>query len=118
MTERATGTRFARTSTAISCWCCSSAALPWTANKPWGDRLHLAEVRPGDNLGEMSPLGSGLRFSVCPSLTDCEIAVLGAQALDEMMTANPALAASLIALRARKQSRRMRAVSAQLSEKK
>ncbi|MDB5845778.1 MAG: cyclic nucleotide-binding protein, partial [Polaromonas sp.] len=46
------------------------------------------------------------------------IAVLGAQALDEMMVADPALAASLIALLARKLSRRMRVVSARLSETK
>lgn len=86
--------------------------------QPWGGRLHLTEARPGDILGEMSLLDSGVRFSVCTSLTDCEIAVLSAQALDEMMTADPALAASLIALLARKLSRRMRVVSARLSENK
>lgn len=86
--------------------------------QPWGDRLHLTEARPGDILGEMSLLDSGVRFSVCTSLTDCEIAVLGAQALDDMMAADPALAASLIALLARKLSRRLRMVSARLSERK
>ena len=85
--------------------------------QPWGDRLHLTEARPGDILGEMSLLDSGVRFSVCTSLAECEIAVLGAQALDEMMTADPALAASLIALLARKLSRRLRVVSARLSDK-
>jgi CRP/FNR family transcriptional regulator, cyclic AMP receptor protein len=86
--------------------------------QPWGDRLHLTEAIPGDILGEMSLLDSGLRFSVCTSLTDCEIAVLSAQALDEMMLSDPALAASLIALLARKLSRRLRVVSARLSDKK
>ena len=86
--------------------------------QPWGDRLRLTEARPGDILGEMSLLDSGMRFSVCTSLTDCKIAVLSAQALDEMMTADPALAASLIALLARKLSRRLRMVSARLSNKK
>lgn len=86
--------------------------------QPSGERLHLTEARPGDILGEMSLLDSGLRFSVCTSLDDCEIAVLGAQALDEMMGADPALAASLIALLARKLSRRMRVVSTRLSENK
>jgi CRP-like cAMP-binding protein len=86
--------------------------------QPWGERLHLTEARPGDILGEMSLLDSGMRFSVCTSLTDCEIAVLSAQALDEMMTADPALAAGLIALLARKLSRRLRIVSARLNDKK
>ena len=84
--------------------------------QPWGDRLHLTEARPGDLLGEMSLLDSGVRFSVCTSLAECEIAVLGAQALDEMMTTDPALAASLIALLARKLSRRLRVVSARLGD--
>ena len=95
-----------------------SGSIAVDREQPWGERLHLTEARPGDLLGEMSLLDSGLRFSVCTSLTDCEIAVLGAQALDEMMTADPALAASLIALLARKLSRRIRVVSARLSEKK
>jgi CRP/FNR family transcriptional regulator, cyclic AMP receptor protein len=86
--------------------------------QPWGDRLRLTEARPGDILGEMSLLDSGMRFSVCTSLTDCQIAVLSAQALDEMMATDPALAASLIALLARKLSRRLRMVSARLSNKK
>ncbi len=76
------------------------------------------KARPGELLGEMSLLDSGMRFSVCTSLTECEIAVLSAQALDEMMAADPALAASLIALLARKLSRRLRVVSARLSDKK
>ena len=63
-------------------------------------------------------LDSGMRFSVCTSLTECEIAVLSAQALDEMMLSDPALAASLIALLARKLSRRLRVVSARLSDTK
>lgn len=86
--------------------------------QPWGERLRLTEARPGDLLGEMSLLDSGMRFSVCTSLTDCEIAVLSAQALDEMVASDPALAASLIALLARKLSRRLRVVSARLSDKK
>ena len=86
--------------------------------QPWGERLRLTEARPGDLLGEMSLLDSGMRFSVCTSLTECEIAVLSAQTLDEMMNADAALAASLIALLARKLSRRLRVVSARLSDKK
>jgi CRP/FNR family cyclic AMP-dependent transcriptional regulator len=86
--------------------------------QPWGERLRLTEARPGELLGEMSLLDSGMRFSVCTSLTECEIAVLSAQALDEMMAADPTLAASLIALLARKLSRRLRVVSARLSDKK
>ena len=86
--------------------------------QPWGERLRLTETRPGDILGEMSLLDSGMRFSVCTSLTECEVAVLSAQALDEMMAADSALAASLIALLARKLSHRLRLVSAQLTEKR
>ena len=95
-----------------------SGSIAVDREQPWGERLHLTEARPGDILGEMSLLDSGPRFSVCTSLKDCEIAILGAQGLDEMMVADPALAASLIALLARKLSRRMRVVSARLGEKK
>ena len=93
-----------------------SGTIAVDREQPWGERLRLTEARPGNILGEMSLLDSGMRFSVCTSLTDCEIAVLSAQALDEMMAADPALAASLVALLARKLSRRLRVVSARLSE--
>ncbi|XAH24221.1 cyclic nucleotide-binding domain-containing protein [Xylophilus sp. GW821-FHT01B05] len=86
--------------------------------QPWGERTRLAETRPGDILGEMSLLDSGIRFSACASLTDCEIAVLSAEAMDEMMTAEPETAACLIALLARKLSLRLRVVSARLSDNK
>lgn len=86
--------------------------------QPWGKRLRLSEAHPGDILGEMSLLDSGKRFSVCTSLNECEIAVLSAQALDEMMASDPALAASLMAVLARKLSRRLRVVSTRISEKK
>lgn len=84
--------------------------------QPWGENLRLTEARPGDILGEMSLLDSGMRFSKCSSLTECQIAILGAGELDEMMTADPVLAASLIALLARKLSLRLRAVSARLTD--
>jgi CRP-like cAMP-binding protein len=84
--------------------------------QPWGERLRLTEARPGDILGEMSLLDSGKRFSICASLTECDVAVLDAQALDEMTSADPALAASLIALLARKLSLRLRLVSARLTD--
>lgn len=84
--------------------------------QPWGEHLRLAETRPGDILGEMSLLDSGIRFSACTTLTDCEIAILGAEGMDHMMAKDPQLAASLIALLARKLSLRLRVVSARLSE--
>ena len=84
--------------------------------QPWGEQLRLAETRPGDILGEMSLLDSGIRFSACTTLTDCEVAVLSADAMDEMMAHDPALAASLVALLARKLSQRLRIVSARLSD--
>ncbi|RYX88394.1 MAG: cyclic nucleotide-binding domain-containing protein [Comamonadaceae bacterium] len=84
---------------------------------PWGETLRLTEARPGDILGEMSLLDSGMRFSVCTSLTECEIALLSAEALDDMMSEDPALAASMIALLARRLSLRLRVVSARLSDR-
>jgi CRP/FNR family cyclic AMP-dependent transcriptional regulator len=86
--------------------------------QPWGERMRLAETRPGEILGEMSLLDSGIRFSACTTLTECDIAVLSADAMDDMVQANPQLAASLIALLARKLSLRLRVVSARLSHNK
>lgn len=86
--------------------------------QPWGERLRLAEIRPGEILGEMSLLDSGIRFSACTTMSECEIAVLTAEGIDEMMAARPKLAACLIALLARKLSLRLRVVSARLSDKK
>jgi CRP-like cAMP-binding protein len=85
--------------------------------QPWGEQLRLTETRPGDILGEMSLLDSGRRFSICTTLTECEIAVLGTQAMDEMMDAEPQLAAALVALLARKLSARLRVVGARLSDR-
>ncbi len=86
--------------------------------QPWGERLRLAETRPGEILGEMSLLDSGIRFSACSTMSECEVGVLTAEKMDDMMTTNPQLAASLIALLARKLSLRLRVVSARLSDKK
>jgi CRP-like cAMP-binding protein len=86
--------------------------------QPWGERLRLAETRPGEILGEMSLLDSGMRFSACTTLGECEMGALSADALDEMMLADPPLAANLIALLARKLSLRLRVVSARLSDQK
>jgi CRP-like cAMP-binding protein len=86
--------------------------------QPWGERLRLTEAVPGEMLGEMSLLDGGVRFSVCTTLTDCEIAVLSADAMDQMLGADPALTASLVTVLARKLSLRLRVVSARLSEKK
>jgi hypothetical protein len=65
----------------------------------------------------MSLLDSGLRFSACTTLNECEIAVLSAEGLDSMMTEEQQLAASLIALLGRKLSLRLRVVSARLSDR-
>ena len=86
--------------------------------QPWGERLRLAETRSGDILGEMSLLDSGIRFSTCTTLTACDLAILSAQGMDDMMNADPKLAASLVVLLARKLSLRLRVVSARLSETK
>lgn len=85
--------------------------------QPWGEHLRLAEAAPGEILGEMSLLDSGMRFSVCTTLTKCDIAVLRADAMDQMLDAEPALAANLVTQLARKLTRRLRVVSARLSDK-
>jgi CRP-like cAMP-binding protein len=85
--------------------------------QPWGEKLRLTEAKAGDILGEMSLLDSGLRFSACTTLTESEIAVLSAEGMDQMMTEEPQLAASLIALLGRKLSLRLRVVSARLSDR-
>ena len=95
-----------------------SGAVAVDRVQPWGERLRLAETRPGEILGEMSLLDSGIRFSACTTMGDCEVGVLTAEGMDDMMAASPQLAASLIALLARKLSLRLRVVSARLSEKK
>jgi CRP/FNR family cyclic AMP-dependent transcriptional regulator len=85
--------------------------------QPWGEHLRLAETRPGDILGEMSLLDSGIRFSACTTIDECEIAALSAESMDDMMNTDPRLAAALIALLARKLSLRLRAVSARFSDR-
>ncbi len=92
-----------------------SGSIAVDRDQEWGERVRLSEARPGEILGEMSLLDSGRRFSHCLTLTECEIAVLGAEALDEMMSVRATLAASLIALLARKLSLRLRAVGARLT---
>jgi CRP/FNR family cyclic AMP-dependent transcriptional regulator len=85
--------------------------------QPWGEQMRMAEARPGDILGEMSLLDSGMRFAHCTTLTHCEIGVLDAEALDGMMASDPELAASLIALLARRLSLRLRIVGARVSDR-
>jgi CRP/FNR family transcriptional regulator, cyclic AMP receptor protein len=93
-----------------------SGSIAVDRNQPWGENLRLTEGRPGDILGEMSLLDSGARFSSCISLNECQVAVLAARELDEMMSTDPLLAARLIGLLARKLSSRLRVVSARLSD--
>jgi CRP-like cAMP-binding protein len=95
-----------------------SGTMAVDRDQQWGERVRLSEARPGEILGEMSLLDSGKRFSHCITLTECEVAILGAEALDEMMTVRPQLAASLIALLARKMSLRLRAVGARMTERR
>ncbi|MET1113501.1 MAG: cyclic nucleotide-binding domain-containing protein [Comamonas sp.] len=91
-----------------------SGELVVNRRQPWGESLRLAQTGPGDLLGEMSLLDSGQRFSSCTTLVDSELAVLSAEALDDMLLHDPALAAQLIAILARKLSVRLRAVSTRL----
>ena len=91
-----------------------SGELVVNRRQPWGETLRLAQTGPGDLLGEMSLLDSGQRFSSCTTLVDSELAVLSAESLDDMLVHDPALAAQLIAILARKLSVRLRAVSSRL----
>jgi hypothetical protein len=84
----------------------------------WGEVLVLANVSPGEMLGEMSLLDGGVRFSTCMTRSECEIAVITAEGLDHMIANEPQIAASLIALLARKLSLRLRVVSARLGGRK
>ena len=95
-----------------------SGSIAVDRRQPWGEQLRMAEARPGDILGEMSLLDSGMRFAHCTTLTHCEIGVLDAEALDGMMAKDPELAASLIALLARRLSLRLRIVGARVSDRK
>ena len=94
-----------------------SGSIAVDRRQPWGEQMRMAEARPGDILGEMSLLDSGMRFAHCTTLTHCEIGVLDAEALDGMMASDPELAASLIALLARRLSLRLRIVGARVSDR-
>ena len=94
-----------------------SGSIAVDRQQPWGEQMRMAEARPGDMLGEMSLLDSGMRFAHCTTLANCELGVLGAEALDRMMADDPELAASLIALLARKLSLRLRIIGARVSDR-
>lgn len=84
----------------------------------WGEVLVLANVSAGEMLGEMSLLDGGVRFSTCLTRSECDIAVITADHLDQMIANEPQIAASFIALLARKLSLRLRVVSARLGGRK
>jgi len=94
-----------------------SGSIAVDRRQPWGEEMRMAEARPGDILGEMSLLDSGMRFARCTTLSPCELGVLDAHALDAMMAGDPELAASLIALLARRLSLRLRIVGARVSDR-
>ena len=79
-----------------------------------GSCQHLADVQPGEVLGEMSLFDSSPRFSSCTSSTDCALAVLKADTLDAMMELDASTAAYLLALFTRKLSTRLRQMSARI----
>ena len=79
-----------------------------------GSTQHLADVQPGEVLGEMSLFDSSPRFSSCTSSTDCALAVLKADTLDAMMELDASTAAYLLALFARKLSTRLRQTTARI----
>lgn len=82
--------------------------------QPTGVRARLAEAREGDILGEMSLLDAGARFASCVTLSRCSMAVITRTALDEFAVEEPRLGFALMASIARRQSLRMRQLSARL----
>ena len=93
-------------------------AISVVRKQEWGEVLVLANVQAGEMLGEMSLLDGGVRFSTCVTRSECDVAVLSAEGLDQMIAGEPQIAASLIALLARKLSLRLRVVSARLGGRK
>lgn len=83
--------------------------------QPWGGRARLAEARAGDVLGEIALLDAGAGFSACTTLTECSLAVLEAQRLDELIRSEPRLGVAVLALLSRRLSSRLRQVGARLS---
>jgi CRP-like cAMP-binding protein len=83
----------------------------------WGERLRLSEAMPGEMLGEMSLLDQGLRFSACITQTQCDMAVLTTDAMNDMVAEDAYLVACLMTVLARKMSLRLRVVGARLSER-
>lgn len=75
----------------------------------------LAEIRPGDVLGEMSLLDAGPRLSDCRSTEPCVLAVLETSQLLALMNADAQLALMLLAALARRLSLRLRQTSTRLS---
>jgi CRP-like cAMP-binding protein len=93
-------------------------AISVVRKQEWGEVLVLANVTPGEMLGEMSLLDGGVRFSTCMTRSECEIAIITAEGLDQMIVGESQIAATLIALLARKLSLRLRVVSARLGGRK
>ncbi|MBK1612647.1 cyclic nucleotide-binding protein [Rubrivivax gelatinosus] len=75
----------------------------------------LAEVRPGDVLGEMSLLDAGPRLSHCRTAEPCVLAVLETAQLLALMNDDAHLALLLLAALARRLSLRLRQTSTRLS---
>ena len=82
--------------------------------QPWGEQLRLAETRPATSWAKCRCWTAASVFR--PHHADrLRSGVLSAEAMDEMMTKDPRLAASLVPCW-RKLSLRLRVVSARLSE--
>jgi CRP-like cAMP-binding protein len=77
--------------------------------------LRLAQVRPGDVMGEMSLLDAGPRSSACVTRSPCLLGVLELPALQALMLEDAPLASSLLAALARRLSLRLRQADARLA---
>ena len=80
-----------------------------------GTRISITTAEK--ELAKSAGLSAEEALKVC-RIAECEVAVLSAEGMDEMLTSEPGLAANLIAVLARKLSLRLRVVSARLSDKK
>ncbi len=82
---------------------------------PGGERIRLAEARPGELLGEMALLDAGARFSTCTTMQPCTLAVIEADPLTTLLHEEPRLGVALLGSLSRRLSLRVRQLSARLS---
>lgn len=82
--------------------------------QPSGEQRRLGDAHPGDLLGDMTGLVGDTRIASWTSVTPVTLAVVPAEALDDMLADEPALAAALYAWLGKKVSIRLRQAHARM----